>query len=483
MSITRDHLVPDFAELGEKLNIKTVEDLQSRNSFHTMEKPRSKGEHELAALMLTSGSTGNAKAVEFRHGQILQAVRGKSLSQGTKHEDTFLNWIGLDHVANLLEIHLHALSLAADQVHVSAIDLIADPTMFLRLISKHRVACTFAPNFFLASLKKALERKGSSEMDLDLSCLRTLQSGGEPNVTETCDAVTKLLAKYNAPKTFIRPGFGMTETCAGSIYNLDCPAYDVERSLEFTSLGSSLPGMFMRVVKENGSAAYANEVGDLQVSVPVVFRGYYNNPSATQEAFTKDNWFITGDRAYIDVGGNLNLSGRAKESIIINRVKYFPHEIEAAIEEAEIKGVLHSYTVIFAHRPKDSQTETFCVLYQPSYDVNDVKARVDARIAISEVTIRQCNARPYRILPLGKEAFSKTSLGKLSRAKMRNAFEHGVYAIYEKLDNDCLQSWHVSHHQSPTTETEHTLLGIFAEVLEAPRSSIGYRNQPLRPWR
>lgn len=471
--ITRDHLVQEFGDLREKLHIRTIEDLQPRNGTHNIEKPQSKEEHEFAVLMLTSGSSGKAKAVGLRHDQILHAIRGKSLHHATKHEDTFLNWIGLDHVANLTEVHLHAMSLAADQVHVSAADLLADPMEFLRLISRHRITYTFAPNFFLASIKKSLERGDSRETDLDLSCLRALVSGGEANVTETCNAVTKLLATYNAPKSFIRPGFGMTETCAGSIYSLDCPAYDVERGVEFTSLGSCVPGLFMRVVKDDGLVAYANEVGDLQVSGPVVFQGYYNNQSATEEVLTKDHWFITGDRAYIDVAGNLNLSGRAKESIIINGVKHFPHEIEAAIEDANIEGVVPSYTVTFAHRPKDSQTEALCVLYLPSYEPDDVEPRVEVRSAISEVAVRQCGTRPYRILPLGKEVFSKTSLGKLSRANMRTAFEDRAYAIYEELDNDYVKSWQVSQRQVPTTEAEKTLLGVFAEVLEIPDSNIG----------
>ena len=473
--ITRDRLVPDFGDLGDKLHIRTIEDLQSRNGFYNMEKPRQKAGHELAALMLTSGSTGNAKAVELRHGQILQAIRGKALHHGTKHEDTFLNWIGLDHVANLTEVHLHAMSLAADQVHVSAIDLLADPMTFLRLISKHKIAYTFAPNFFLASLRRVLEREDPSAFDLNLSSLRALISGGEANVTETCEAVTDLLARFNAPKSFIRPGFGMTETCAGSIYGLDCPAYDIKRRTEFTSLGSSVPGLIMRVVKDDGLVALANEVGDLQVAGPVVFQGYYNNPSVTEDAFTSDGWFITGDRAYIDVAGNLNLSGRAKESIIINGVKYFPHEIEAAIEDAKIRGVEPSYTVTFAHRPKGSQTEALCVFYLPSYESNDVKSRVETRNAISEVAVRQCGARPYQVLPLGKKVFSKTSLGKLSRAKMRIAFETGSYAIYEELNDHYLQSWQTSQCQSPTTSTERMILQVFSSILEAPDSDIGIK--------
>lgn len=471
--ITRDRLVPDFADLGDKLHIRTIEDLQSRIGFHDMEKPRQKARHELAALMLTSGSTGNAKAVELRHGQILQAVRGKALHHGTKQEDTFLNWIGLDHVANLTEVHLHAMSLAANQVHVSAIDLLADPMTFLRLISKHRIAYTFAPNFFLASLRKVLERENSSKIHLNLSSLHALISGGEANVTETCEAVTNLLAQYNAPQNFVRPGFGMTETCAGSIYGLDCPAYDVKRRTEFTSLGSSVPGLSMRVVKDDGLVALANEIGDLQVSGSVVSQGYYNNPSATEDAFTSDGWFITGDRAYIDVAGSLNLSGRAKESIIINGIKHFPHELEAAIEDAKIRGMESSYTVTFAHRPKGSQTEALCVLYLPSYESNDVKSRVEARSAISEIAVRQCSARPYLILPLGKEVFFKTSLGKLSRTKMRIAFENGSYAVYEELNDHYLQSWQTSQWQSSRTATENMILRVFSSILEAPESEIG----------
>ena len=471
--ITRDHLVPDFAHLVDKLHIRTIESLQSRNCSYNMERPHSKRGHELAALMLTSGSSGNAKAVELRHGQILEAVRGKSLHHGTNHGHTFLNWIGLDHVANLTEVHLHAMSLAADQVHVSAVDLLADPATFLRLISKHRVAYTFAPNFFLSSLKKILEREDLTETDLDLSCLHALVSGGEANVTETCDAVTKLLAKHHAPESFIRPGFGMTETCAGSIYGLDCPAYDIKRRSEFTSLGSPVPGLIMRVVRDDGSAALANKVGDLHVSGPLVFQGYYNNQKATEEAFTEDKWFITGDRAYIDGAGNLSLSGRAKEGIIINGVKHFPHEIEAAIEDANISGVVPSYTITFAHRPKGSSTEALCVLYLASYEPSDVQSRVEARSAISEIAIRQCSVRPYLILPLGKELFSKTSLGKLSRVKMRTAFENGLYASYEELNNAYLKDWQVSKLERPTTETAKNLLRIFATVLEVPESDIG----------
>ena len=73
-----------------------------------------------AVLMLTSGSTGYAKAVCLRHDQIIKSVQGKCRHLGLTSADTFLNWIGMDHVANLIEMHLHAMYLGAEQIHVQA---------------------------------------------------------------------------------------------------------------------------------------------------------------------------------------------------------------------------------------------------------------------------------------------------------------------------------------------------------------------------
>lgn len=113
---------------------------------------------DTAVLMLTSGRTGNAKAVQLSHDQILASVKGKSKFHGTSNTDTFLNWTGLDHVANLVEIHLHALSLGANQVHLPGPEVLHNPLSFLEKIHQHRVSYTFAPNFFLGTLVTKLPK-------------------------------------------------------------------------------------------------------------------------------------------------------------------------------------------------------------------------------------------------------------------------------------------------------------------------------------
>ena len=429
--------------------------------------PNPSSGQDIAVLMLTSGSTGNAKAVCLRHDQIIQSVRGKSHHLGLTHNDTLLNWIGMDHVANLIEMHLHAIYLCAEQVHVQAPDLLLEPLTFLRLVDKHRVSYTFAPNFFLASLKRALS--GVDDMtpiDFDLSCMKILMCGGEANVVRTLADLTQTLHQFGAPGEFLRPGFGMTEICAAAMYGSNCPSYELQRGLEFSSVGTCIPGIEMRIMREDGSEAETGEAGHLETTGPIVFKEYYNNSKATQESFTHDGWFMTGDKAYIDDQGNLNLTGRSKETIIINGVKYFPFELETVIEESLIAGVTPSYTVVFPHRPKDSQTEEICIVYLPTYNLDDGKARTETTDAISHISMMVASARPYRIIPLTKKLLSKSSLGKLSRAKIQVAFEAGVYRGLEQENNDAIKSYRVSKQDTPTTETEEMISTVFCEMFD-----------------
>jgi acyl-CoA synthetase (AMP-forming)/AMP-acid ligase II/thioesterase domain-containing protein len=483
--LTSEALLHEF-EGVDGLNIQTIEKirlfktyLRGQTNGHTSGEwvygGEKKAAEDLAVLMLTSGSTGNAKAVGLRHGQILTSIAGKSEHHGTTADDTFLNWIGLDHVANLTETHLHAMYLGAEQIHVQAADLLPDPLRFLTLISKLRVAHSFAPNFFIASMRNALEAPNAFEKgkEPDLSCFRILISGGEANVVETSSTFTRLLAPYNIPGEIVRPGFGMTETCAGSIYSRACPSYDLISGLEFTSLGTCIPGLKMRVTNDDGETVGSSETGNLELSGPILFKEYYNNPTATAESFTADGWFKTGDRAMIDANGWLNLTGRAKESIIINGVKYFPHELETAIETAEIKGVSPSYTAVFPHRPRGSQTEVICVVYVPTYDPEDAQARVQVTDSISKVSIMQCGVKPYHIIPLTTSLLPKSSLGKLSRAKIRTAYEAGEYSTLQADNDSIIREYRASTREAPSSKTEAQLLAIFAKQFNLDELEIG----------
>ena len=435
----------------------------------------------VAVLMLTSGSTGNAKAVCLTHKQVFAAIKGKLSGMPLPYESALLNWIGLDHVASLVEIHLCAMFVGLDQVHVPAVEMIGDPILFLRLLSDHRVSRTFAPNFFLCKLQSALETASTQETQLiDLSGLLYIASGGEPNNVETCARITEHLVKLGAPtKNIITPGFGMTETCAGAIFNRNCPDIDIKAGSEFAALGTCLPGIDMRI-SPTAHAHYETRdpkgssdlEGALEIRGPIVFERYFNNEEATRDAFTDDGWFKTGDLATIDKSGNLRLVGRSKDLIIINGLKYLPHELEAAIDQARIAGVARSFVVCFAHRPSGSNTEEIYIIYQHDYDANDSEARMKTLHSIVRTVALFAGARPH-VLPLAPGRLEKTTLGKVSRAKIRASLAQGQYKDQEDLNTRMLQRYRDAHFIDARDDTERTLMTVFFSALGSENLEMG----------
>src|ERR1700730_3616044 len=187
-----------------------------------------------AVLMLTSGSTGNSKAVVLTHGNLLTSMMGRAARQQLTSSDVTLNWIAFDHVAALLQSHMIALYVAAPRLHAEPATILADPLRFLRLIHYYRVSIAFAPNFLLGQINASLQSAKSQipkvrAAALDLSCLRRIVTGGEANVVGTGRRFFDLLASYGLARNTLWPAFGMTETCAASVYSHEFPDRDADR--------------------------------------------------------------------------------------------------------------------------------------------------------------------------------------------------------------------------------------------------------------
>lgn len=435
-----------------------------------------------AMLMLTSGSTGNAKAVRITHRQVLASVAGKSAACPLPSNRSFLNWIGLDHVGALVEIHLHALWLGVDQIHVPAAALIASPRAFLDLLSHHRVSRSFAPNFFLARLVATVDSDGPDPA-WDFADLRFLVSGGEANDVKTCVAVSALLSRHGAPDNALAPGFGMTETCAGSIYNRDCPRYDVASGRTVASLGRCIEGMDMRVVAADGALAQPGSFGELQVCGPVVFEGYYGNPGATAQAFTADGWFRTGDQATLDKHGWLHLVGRVNEVININGIKFIAADLQTSLEQALGNRVVR--LVVFGTRGPHSERIT--IAYMPPRDrAQSAQNLLNVQRTAAEVCMLSTASQPliFAVTQRSEPLLPVSALGKISRAKMRSLFEAGRFAGDMKLHDQAVReaqeearSANGHHHDpddnEPANEAEALLLEDFAATHGVPVEAYG----------
>lgn len=422
-------------------------------------------EKGLAMLMLTSGSTGTAKAVQFTHRQLLIAIRSKAEVRLLPPDQPFLNWIGLDHAAGLVEIHLQALWLGVDQIHVSTTDIVSSPNVFLDLLSKHRVCRTFAPNFFLAKLVSAAE---CVHDEWDLSTLAYIASGGEANGVKTCLAAQELLSKHGAPSKVIVTGFGMTETCAGAIFNVNCPDEDIVQGRVMASLGQCMSGIEMRITTHQDGTRLAGpgEPGDLEVRGPVVFEGYYHNDIATEQAFTPDKWFLTGDRGVIDERGNLSLLGRTKDIININGVKIVTSDIQTALEQS--LGSRVSRLIVFASRAVN--TEQVTIAYIPTKHPVPIESMIEISRLLTQECLVYTATRPlvFALQENSLPLLPMSALGKISRQKMADLFEHGAFIRDLELYDEAMRLSTRNPRQnnlSPATEAEALLIDDFAKTL------------------
>jgi acyl-CoA synthetase (AMP-forming)/AMP-acid ligase II/thioesterase domain-containing protein len=451
--ITRAASMSSFEGMSHTLQLQTIESLSadtSRNMGTELplqnppsvpaEAPESNGTihtlladpNQLPILLLTSGTSGAAKAVRLTHQQIFAAVSGKTSLRPLPTSGAFLNWIGLDHVAGLIEIHIQALWLGINQVHVHAADLMASPRVFLDLLSRHQVSRSFAPNFFLAKLTAECSANGANlpPNTWDLRNLTVVTSGGEANDVLTCVAVSKLLERYGAAHNVIVVGFGMTETCAGAIYNTECPDYDVANGHIIASLGRCMPGIEMRVMVDAArKIAAPTETGELQLRGAVVFDGYYNNPTATATAFTDDGWFRTGDQAFLDAKGNLHLVGRVKDVININGVKIPTADVQASVEAA-VRNTCVSRIVCFPSRRSGAASEQATVAYAPKTWPTSAEDLVEAdRLVVQACMMVSTACRPlvFSVTEESLPFLPISTLGKISTSKMRALVETGMF--------------------------------------------------------
>lgn len=406
------------------------------------------GPDDVAVLMPTSGSTGRPKAVMLTHGNLTASMAAKNGFHRLTPADVTLNWIGFDHVAALLECHLLPVFAGASQVHVTPSAILDDPLDFLQLIARHRVTVTFTPNFLLGLLNSDRYRLPA---DVDLSSLRHIVSGGE---AVPCATGTAFLEKFGLPRGLLWPAFGMTETCAGSVYSLDFP--DADRGREFAAVGRPVANLDMRI----------SDAGELQFRGPMITPGYYRNEEATRAAFTDDGWFRTGDIGHID-DGRLTLIGRDKDSIIVNGVNYYSHDIETALHQLD--GVAPSHVAAFPTRPPGGDTEQLVIAFHPTTD--DDRVLFSVLTAVRSTVVMHWAFRPALVLPLPREEFVKNSLGKISRSTLRAKLEAGGFADAVARAADLVRR-HQGEYAPPRTPTEEALVEIYADLFDMKPDEI-----------
>lgn len=273
-----------------------------------MQQPEQVTRESVFAICYTSGTTGRPKGAVLTHGNLVWNGAAVASILDCSDRDTFLLTVGITHIFGLSATVLAAAVAGARIVVLkafaagSALDLCE----WEGVTVLHGV-----PTMFV------LELAAQKRAPRDLHTLRTGIIAAAPVSAELADAIRNELG------CDVQIAWGLTETS---------PAVTMTRfgdppQARRTSVGRLLPDARIRI------EALGHEYGEILVKSPGVFLGYYNDRELTQEAFTPDGWFKTGDLGYVDDEGFLHLKGRSKEIIIRGGLHVYPDEVELLLAQ------------------------------------------------------------------------------------------------------------------------------------------------------
>lgn len=487
--VTREKNSPQFG-LFPSHQVHTVELVsQQRDYNHCIRKDSlhdSEDTDQLAVLLFTSGSTGHSKAVEFTHRQLLRSVEAKKQQHSLHKDINFMSWISFDHSANFCELHLNAMNVGANQISVNTLDLANEPHRFYDVLSDFKIGYTFSPNSFLATASRVW-RSADRRGDLyDFSNLKVVMVGGEANRVSTMEAAHDILSENGATENPVKAAYGLSETCSACFYNMRVPEWDLEHRNVFASVGHHLPiGMEMRIVDDDCQATPHGADGRIQLRGDIVFKGYYNNRSATDSCMTSDGWFDTGDLGRLDDGGYLEIVGRSKEILIINGNNYSSFELEEAIESRKLVGLNPTWTATFSVWDKASNSEGVVVLFNPvDESFSDKEVLRKLIFDIDQAVLDFASAMPVAVIPLPRSEMPKSTIGKLSRQKLKKFYNEGHFDKYRSKD-DVTSDEQLKPLSTPLqlviarfisneTGTELSQIGANVSVMRTGMNSIAY---------
>ncbi len=336
---------------------------------------------DIALLAYTSGTTGRPKGVPLTHRQVAVSIRAVMTAWRWSEDDVLAHALPLFHQHGLGG--LHAALIAGGTVHVRSK---FSPADLARTIADYRASALFAvPTIYQALLDAQVA---------PLTGLRLAVCGSAPLSPALAERLPAVLGRLPVVR------YGTTESGLDVSNPLDDPRGD--------TVGLPLPGVLARIWAQEGEPLTPGEDGEIQISGPQVFGGYWNDPAATAAAFSPDGWFRTGDIGTLDPAtGHLVIRGRTKEMIITGGLNVYPREVEIALEahrsvaEAAVAGV-----------PDDRWGErvTAWVVIRDGHGFDEAGLIAYARTRLAGY---KCPKRVFRLAALPRNHLGKIVRGEL----------------------------------------------------------------------
>jgi acyl-CoA synthetase (AMP-forming)/AMP-acid ligase II len=458
--VDRDALGLDQHELPA-LRWLTIQSLMSAGSDAHWHRPRIRGE-QLAFLQYTSGSTGRPLGVVISHANLVATQR--MITEGLAHHQPTVvaTWLPLFHDMGLIGTTFNPLWCGSDGVLMPPQAFLKRPLRWLEAISHFRATISGGPDFSYDLCVRRVRRGQAESLGsgrLDLSSWRVAFCGAEPVRQATLQAFSEAFRASGFSCQAFLPCYGLAEA---TLYVTGAPAAQQYRSLTVDSAAleadrvvpvaadhehginlvscgrpSGPPSQVVIVDPRDRTGLGEGRVGEIWISGPHVALGYWNREALTAETFgchladqpDRGSFLRTGDLGFLSAG-ELFVTGRLKDLIILGGCNHYPQDIEATVERCHPRirpGSCAAFSIELDGR------ERLAVLLKAEVKGLESDSRellLDELVdAIVKGVARSHGVRTGFIGILKAGSIARTSSGKVARWSCRRMLRDGVLSM------------------------------------------------------
>jgi len=449
-------------------------------------------ETALAYLQYTSGSTATPRGVMVSHGNVLSHCNALSLAGGVSDRSRSLCWLPYFHDYGLLHGIIAPFYAGIPAYLMSPITFLRRPLRWLEAVSRFSITHSGGPNFSYESCLRAVRQQ--PEWQADLSTWTVASCGAEPIHADTVKQFIEIFGPQGFRRTSFAPAYGLAEATllvtmkqtgaeptflrveaealADSIVKESSASETGTRTL----VGCGEPLAETRVMIVNPTtqrSCQVGVVGEVWLAGAGIATGYWGRPEESDVTF-KATLAGSGDGPYLRTGdlgfirrGELFLTGRLKDLIIVRGRNYYPHDLEWTAEQAHPglrKGCGAAFSI-------ESETgERVVLVYEvekklPESDMSEVMSCI--RRALAD----EYELEVHNVVLVKSGTISRTSSGKIQRHACRANFESGQLAVVgsSRLGATEEEQRVEPLSETPRTSVEKKLADIWQEVLGGPQ--------------
>ncbi|MCP5090645.1 MAG: AMP-binding protein [Gammaproteobacteria bacterium] len=393
---------------------------------------------DIAFIQYSSGSTSDPKGIVLTHRNLCINIRAIVEATGWNGDDQSLSWMPLTHDMGLIGYHLSVLGVGMNHAVMDTSVFVRRPLLWMSKADELRATQLCSPNFGYKHFLKLFQRKGLP--GIDLSCVKLILNGAEPISWELCEEFLEALAPHGLTRSAMYPVYGLAEATVG--VSLPEPGSEYSRitvdrhslrvgssyravdpgdadAVSFVKVGNAIRDIEIRIADDADTVLPNGVIGNIQLLGDSVTERVYGDEGATKELFTADGWLRTGDCG-VFVDGELVITGRQKDIIILNGQNYYPHDIEEII--AHLDNLDLNKVVVAGATPRGGQTEELIafILYR-----QELQAFVPLIQDVRTVVGEQTGLEVDKVIPVPR--IPKTTSGKVQRGKLLEAYIDGDF--------------------------------------------------------